>query len=507
MERTVSRQEDDHTQVERVDPLVGSILDGRYRIDRPIAAGGFGAIYRATHSTSGHQVALKVLHPKLTTDAGVVARFRREGAALIKLRNRHTITAYELGEVGDGTLYIVMELLHGESLYERYRTQGPLEWKRVVKIARAVCESLAEAHLLGIIHRDLKPMNIHLEPRDGDPDFVKVLDFGIAKIMTSSDLDSSDLTNAGQMIGTLDYMSPEQMVGGVVTGQSDLYTLGIVMYEMIGGERPFPEASSAAAVLAAMLRNNPAPLSKRRPVPAELDAIVLRCLEREPEQRYPDVEALAADLERVLNANKPGDVRTVPFTPIDPGDDDDEATEYVARRPALIAAAGRVEATPTPRVQRTGRSGAAADAPMRTLQLHVTPPPRPPVATPRPIVQTPPPAQMPIAAPHRPHASTPQPGVLVAEPPRPHSPTSPPPGGVLAPPVWPIPIPTAPPPTHAAGPSAARPNAPWPVLAPDGPPASDRGGQAAREAMIRRMVWIAVLVLGTVLGSIAAILL
>src|SRR5262249_25503224 len=158
----------------------------------------------------GHTFALKVLHPQLTWDRRVVARFRREGAALTRLRNPHTITAFEFGEAGDGTLYIVMELLRGESLYERFRAHGPLPWQRMMAIARAVCNSLAEAHALGIIHRDLKPTNIHLEPGPDGEQHAKVLDFGIAKILQEGEIDSSDLTHAGQMIGTLDYMSPEQ---------------------------------------------------------------------------------------------------------------------------------------------------------------------------------------------------------------------------------------------------------------------------------------------------------
>jgi serine/threonine protein kinase len=304
IDRTVPRDPDanDRTMVERIDPLLGSVLDRRFRIDFRLAAGGFGAIYRATHIKSGHEVALKVLHPQLTTDAGVVARFRREGATMTTLRCPHTITAYELGEAEDGTLYIVMELLGGESLYERFRSQGRFEWKRMVRIMRAICRSLEEAHGLGIVHRDLKPTNIHLEQVGEDSDFVKVLDFGIAKILRDSDFDSSDLTNAGQMIGTLDYMSPEQMVGGTCTGQSDIYTLGILTYEMIAGVRPFAEAKTASAALAAILKTTPPPLASRVPIPELLERIVARCLQRDPLKRYPDVASLGADLDRLIGA-------------------------------------------------------------------------------------------------------------------------------------------------------------------------------------------------------------
>jgi serine/threonine-protein kinase len=302
--------------VERRDPLLGGVFDRRFRIEAKIAAGGFGAIYRATHLKSGHEFALKVLHPNLTSDPRVVARFQREGAALIRLRDPHTITAYELGEAPDGTLYIVMELLRGESLYERYRVNGALPWRRVITIARAVCSSLAEAHTLGIIHRDLKPTNIHLEPRDNGEDFVKVLDFGIAKILQGSDsnIDNTELTHAGQMIGTLDYMSPEQMVGGLCAPSSDLYTLGIVMYEMIAGRKPYDDANSAAAALAAVLTTTPEPLSTRAVVPADVDRVVMRCLERTVGDRFQTAIELAAVIDDILAAGDEAVTSVAPST-------------------------------------------------------------------------------------------------------------------------------------------------------------------------------------------------
>src|SRR4051812_24638108 len=143
----------DRTRVSVVDPLVGNVLDRRYRIEFRLAAGGFGAIYRATHVITGREVALKVLHASLATEEDIVARFRREADALALLHNPHTITAYDFGEAPGGTLYIVMELLQGESLYERYRALGAVPWRRMLAIARQVCDSLIEAHALGIIHR------------------------------------------------------------------------------------------------------------------------------------------------------------------------------------------------------------------------------------------------------------------------------------------------------------------------------------------------------------------
>ena len=296
----VEQDPNDRTVVERRDPLVGHVFDRRFRVEARIAAGGFGAIYRATHLKSGHEFALKILHANLTTDPRVVARFRREGAALIRLRDPHTITAYELGEAENGTLYIVMELLHGESLYERYRARGAMPWQRVIAIGRAVCSSLVEAHALGVIHRDLKPTNIHLEQRGGVDDFVKVLDFGIAKILHDSDIDSSDLTNAGQMVGTVDYMPPEQMIGGTCTATSDIYTLGVVMYEMIAGKKPFEDANSATAALAAMLTATPDRLSACAMVTPQVDHLVMKCIERAQADRYQTAVELAAALDELM---------------------------------------------------------------------------------------------------------------------------------------------------------------------------------------------------------------
>ncbi|CAN5912453.1 protein kinase [soil metagenome] len=393
----MSRQEDlnDRTQVQIHDPLVGMTFDGRFHIDFRIAVGGFGAIYHATHKKSGHQFALKILHARLASDPGVIARFRREGETLTRLRNPHTIIAYEMGEADDGTLFIVLELLHGESLFERFRKRGAFEWKQMAAIARGVCSSLEEAHELGIIHRDLKPTNINLESKDGDESFAKVLDFGIAKIIRDTGIDNADLTSAGQMIGTLDYMSPEQMVGGACTGQTDIYTLGIVMYEMIAGRRPFSEATSPAAVLAAMLRTLPAPLSSFVPVPPGLDTIVMKCLAREPEQRWSTVVDLGDALDRLLRGEEIDDgnddvTRTVALP------DGEESTVFEERRPLSTSpypaqlvgpgakTLGEAPTEPAPIVWRAA-AARAANPLNATLAGRPAPPPQSNERTPTPV--------------------------------------------------------------------------------------------------------------------------
>ena len=295
----MKRDDPDRTKVELLDPMIGVVIGGRYRLELKIASGGFGAIYRAFDLRGDRDLALKLLHPRLAMDGAVIARFRREGAALSKLRNPHTVRAFDVGETPDGILYIAMELLEGESLYDHFRELGVLSWRRMAQIARQVCDALGEAHALGIIHRDLKPANIHLAADD----FVKVLDFGIAKIVHGGELENADLTHAGQMIGTFDYMPPEQMVGGELSPHSDIFTLGIVMYEMISGQLPFGAAATASAMLAALVTKLPRPPSTKAECPPELDRIILKCLARKPEDRFADSHALAAAIDQVLDDN------------------------------------------------------------------------------------------------------------------------------------------------------------------------------------------------------------
>ena len=287
---TPSEVDLDRTVIERVDARLGTRLGERYRLDYKIAAGGFGAVYHAYDLVARREVAVKVVHAALATDPMITARFQREVAALAQLHDPHTVVAYDAGEAPDGSLYLVMELLGGESLYERFTSRGPLPWTTVVTIARGVCCSLAEAHALGIVHRDLKPANIHIEQRRGEREYAKVLDFGIAKLRDDSFAD--DVTHVGQMVGTFDYMAPEQMTGTCMP-QSDVFALGIVMYEMISGARPFGVANGPAAMLAALLGSTPPPLAQ---VPPLLTKIVARCLERDPRARYSSASELEAEL-------------------------------------------------------------------------------------------------------------------------------------------------------------------------------------------------------------------
>ncbi len=293
-------------QVPSGDPYVGMTLNNRFKIESKLGEGGFGAVYKGTQLGIGREVALKLLHPEMTRDQNLVARFRREGVVLCSLRDAHTITTYDFDQTPDGTLYIAMELLEGKSLHELFHSEAPIQWQRMFKIMSEMCSSLHEAHLSGIVHRDLKPENINLEPRPGNPEFVKVLDFGIAKVMRGDGVggnQSPQLTATGQTLGTLEYMSPEQLMGKDLDGRSDIYALGVVSYELVTGRLPFPDAVGPAALISAQLRSVPDPPSKALPsgnIPSHVDAIILKMLEKDRNNRFADVMALRDELSRAL---------------------------------------------------------------------------------------------------------------------------------------------------------------------------------------------------------------
>src|SRR3954468_15478134 len=223
------------------DPLVGLTLDEKYRLDSRIGTGGMGTVYRATHLLIDRPVAIKVLNPRFVEDEAAQARFRREARAAGRLQHSNAVTVTDFGSTAEGLVYIVMELLEGRTLREQLARDAPLDVARAVSMMLQIAAAVGAAHEAGIIHRDLKPANIFIVQRKDAPPFIKVLDFGIAKLAADAldDDDTNTLTQVGAMIGTPRYMSPEQCDGAKLTPTSDVYSLGIILYEMLTGTTPF----------------------------------------------------------------------------------------------------------------------------------------------------------------------------------------------------------------------------------------------------------------------------
>jgi hypothetical protein len=282
-----------------LETLIGRTLNHRFIVGEKVGEGGFGAVFRGKQIATGREVALKILHPHNVSDETIVARFRREAEACSKLRDPHTVTTYDFDETPDGILYLAMELLRGQSLHQVQKAEGPLGYERVLKILDQVAASLAEAHKNGIVHRDMKPENVFIEARDGE-DHVKVLDFGIAKVV-SDDRQIPALTAVGQTLGTLEFMSPEQLRGQKLDGRSDLYALGMMSYEMLTGTLPFASAKSPIDIINFHMRHDPpAPskLSDKVTIPAPVDAIILKMVAKDKDKRFADANALREEIAR-----------------------------------------------------------------------------------------------------------------------------------------------------------------------------------------------------------------
>jgi hypothetical protein len=303
--------------------LTGKLINNRYLVEDKLGEGGFGAVYRATQTQMNRKVALKVLHAKMAKDAQVVGRFKREAQASSLLRAPHTVQVYDFDQSPDGLMYLAMEMLQGRSLHAILAQDGPLPPERMYGVMDGIADSLGEAHGHGIVHRDIKPENIYLESRP-TPDFVKVLDFGIAKIVGGEGLGGSSgpaLTAAGQTLGTLEYMSPEQLMGAQLDGRSDLYALGILSYELVTGALPFV-CKTPGEMITAHLKTMPPPPSQMAPsagIPPLLDQVILKLLAKKREDRYKDTTELRADLARLARgeqgAASGAPVKVVPSQP------------------------------------------------------------------------------------------------------------------------------------------------------------------------------------------------
>lgn len=277
--------------------LLGSVVDGRYEVLSVIGEGGMGTVYEVRHQALGKRFALKALRKELALDGEIASRFIQEARTAAAVSHPGLVEITDFGRLESGQVYFVMELLEGQSLASLISSGGPIPAARGLSIVRQLAHALKAAHDASIVHRDLKPDNIHLSRGDAEPDCVKIVDFGLARV-----IGSSRLTRAGMVFGTPHYMSPEQAAGDSVDHRADIYALGIVMYEMFTGKVPF-EADSYMGVLTKHMYVAPVPPSEHAPELKALgvvEEVILRCLQKRPAARYENLALFLADLDRRL---------------------------------------------------------------------------------------------------------------------------------------------------------------------------------------------------------------
>jgi serine/threonine protein kinase len=296
------------------DAWIGKVVGGRYRLDVLLGSGSMGRVYRAEHVLLHKPLAVKLLNAEHTRSPELVARFEREATAAANIDHPNVAAATDFGKLDDGTPYLALELVEGKNLRAEV-AGGPLEARRALHIARQIAAGLAAAHARSIVHRDLKPENVVLVPKDGDPDFVKVLDFGVAKLAPESG--KSPLTKVGAVLGTLDYMAPEQALGQEVDSRADLYALGAVLYEMLSGVCPY-DGESSSEMLVRKLKNPPPSLRERAPtlaIPGAVEVLVMKLLAKDRKDRPVSAAVVASELERLVAQSPKGAAKPVAAPP------------------------------------------------------------------------------------------------------------------------------------------------------------------------------------------------
>jgi serine/threonine-protein kinase len=293
------------------DKYIGEQVAGQFRIQQRIGAGGMGSVYKAEQPDMNRHVAVKILHSRYLSRPDLVSRFRREARAMSHLSHPNTARVFLYGQLEDGACYFVMEYLEGRNLAQTVRNEGPMEPLRAIHIMKQVSGALDEAHRAGIIHRDLKPENIFLTSQGGIEDFPKVLDFGLAKVTERQMRPGSMiLTREGMVFGTPEFMSPEQAQGKPLEPNSDVYSLGVILYELLTGKLPF-DAKQPMEFIQLHVNAKPIPLSERVPgktFPPGLEAAVMKTMEKRPADRYTTAQEFADALDLVANppSSNPG---------------------------------------------------------------------------------------------------------------------------------------------------------------------------------------------------------
>jgi serine/threonine protein kinase len=283
------------------DPLIGTVLDERYRVIRRIGRGGMGIVYLAQHVLIGRKYAIKTLSERTNATEEMVARFHREAVAAAAVGSQHVVEVTDMGRLPDGTLYIALEYLDGIELANAVRAEGPFSVARAVHVACQLCDALGAVHEQGIVHRDLKPENLFLIEQRGVKDFLKVLDFGICKLLEGGahedDPDKPALTRTNASLGTPQYMAPEQFQSSArVDQRADLHAVGAILYFMLTGKPPFDAPTMAQLYMRICVEPPPALLARRPDVPFELDRAMRRAMSKHPEDRFPNSAALKSAL-------------------------------------------------------------------------------------------------------------------------------------------------------------------------------------------------------------------
>jgi serine/threonine-protein kinase len=277
-------------------PAAGEVFAGRYEIRGVLGRGGMGVVYRARDRQLDEDVALKVLRADvLRDDPALLDRFKQEIKLARRITHRNVLRTHDFGEAG-GTPYISMEYLEGVTLKDLIRNRGALPLGIGLRVAKQACQGLEAAHHTGVVHRDIKPQNMLILPETGE---LKIMDFGISRVSEMKGAEAAGLTGTGMVMGTPDYMPPEQAQGKTADFRADIYSLGVVLFEVFTGRLPFDGAGAMDVVIAHIQKAPPAPRTLNPSVPAELEAVILRCLQKAPDQRYARIEDLLADLGQV----------------------------------------------------------------------------------------------------------------------------------------------------------------------------------------------------------------